>query len=353
VANKPKAAWAFVALALLGALAFWQYRRLKAVPSGPLPESGPARGAAETLEPALRALMPQAGLFREDWLSKDGKALSLDVLRNRDLKVLGEFFKSRLKPDSFEWLNDAKTKGFSLELGGEFLLATQDSAPVMALVIDDWGYHTRVLEAMKHFPGRLTIAVLPGLAHSRECAEAAFAAGHEVILHLPMEPEQKMPLTDGTLMVGMAPSDVGVWMDKHALSVPHMSGLNNHEGSKGSADAALMKSVCGWLSQHGGYFLDSKTSAKSLGEAEARSAGIPYAARRVFLDNVDQPGAIEKAAREALALAKKNGSCIAIGHPRENTLAVLARLAPEFEKAGVKLLRASDLTRFELKPDAR
>jgi polysaccharide deacetylase 2 family uncharacterized protein YibQ len=150
----------------------------------------------------------------------------------------------------------------------------------------------------------------------------------------------------GTLKPGMPEERVLDLMDRHASSVPHMSGLNNHEGSKGSADTALMQTVAAWLKSHGGYFLDSKTSPKSVGEREAALAGVPYASRRVFLDNLDSPAAIEKAFRQALEIAAKSGSCIAIGHPRKNTLETLTRLAPEAAVRGVELVAASELTLF-------
>jgi polysaccharide deacetylase 2 family uncharacterized protein YibQ len=354
-------AWAALLLAalLLGAAAWFLRRSGQAAPPSPAqavatPQAQEAaRAASPSLEAAIRAMMPGAGLFREDWLRKDGDSWNLKIPRRRDAKALAALIQAGLessgpKPTLFENRDFPQWRGFYLEAGGEKLVAVQDKAPALALVIDDWGYHTKVLPQMKAFPGRLTVAVLPGLPYSKECAEAAFEAGHEVILHLPVEPERSMPMLPGTLMVGMSAEEVDGWLDKHALSVPHMLGLNNHEGSKGSADPALMRTVASWLRAHGGYLLDSKTSPASVAEAEARRAGIPYASRRVFLDNVDQPAAIEKAARLALSIALKSGACIAIGHPRENTMAVLTRLAPEFEDQGVDLVRVSELTFFDL-----
>jgi polysaccharide deacetylase 2 family uncharacterized protein YibQ len=113
-----------------------------------------------------------------------------------------------------------------------------------------------------------------------------------------------------------------------------------------------MRVLMNWLKIRGGYFLDSKTSAKSVGEDEARLAGLPRASRRIFLDNVDEPAAIEESAREALAIALKTGSCIAIGHPRENTLRVLAGLAHEFS-GQADLVRASELTLYDLPSHGR
>jgi polysaccharide deacetylase 2 family uncharacterized protein YibQ len=352
-------------LLLCGLAAAWRFGAWRQAPA-PAPEgvpapagtAGPTAAAQGRMEAAVRAWMPGAGLFRPDWLLKDKDGWNLRLPRLRDAKAIGESLQGYLQgqgaaPTVFEWRDFPQWRGFYLELDGEKLVAVQDRSPALALVIDDWGYHTKVLEAMKHFPAHLTIAVLPGLPYSSLCAQAAFDSGHEVILHLPMEPMRRMPMLKGTLMVGMPAAEVLAWMDRHELSVPHMTGLNNHEGSKGSADTPLMRTVCGWLKSRGEFFLDSKTIASSVGEAEARRAGIPYAARRVFLDNVDEPSAIEAKAREALAIAQKTGSCIAIGHAKENTMAVLSRIAPEFLGSGVDLVRVSDLTLYRMPDDAR
>ena len=344
-----------LSLGLLGAWFAWRLRQAS-VPQPPLAvasaEATPS-ATAPGLEKAVRSLMPGAGLFRDDWLRKDSTGWNLHLPRRRYARALSAYFKSGLQRlglscGVFEDRDFSQWRGFYLEAGGEKLTAVQDKGPALAVVIDDWGYHTKVLAAMRDFPLRLTASVLPGLPHSGECAEAAFAAGHEVILHLPMEPERKMPMLPGTIVIGMPLDEVSAWIGKHAATVPHMLGLNNHEGSKASADANLMGTVAAWLKQHGGYFLDSKTSAASVGEAEARRAGIPYESRRVFLDNVDRPADIEKYLRQAIAIARRTGSCIAIGHPRKNTFDVLAKVAPELEGEGVDMVRASELTLFDM-----
>lgn len=211
------------------------------------------------------------------------------------------------------------------------------------MVLDDWGYQADLFPRMEGFPGRLTIAVLPGLAHSRAAATRAHGAGHEVILHLPLQPQGNLPLVPGTLKVGMLRDEAVRLCEAHVRSVPYMSGMNNHEGSKGSADPQLMEFVSGWMKARGGYILDSRTSAKSLLYAKAREAGVPALKRDVFLDNVDEKSAVERQVREALRLALKNGSAIAIGHPRKATFDALEALLPEIRAAGADLAPASAL----------
>lgn len=351
---------AFGLLLLLGAAAllYWKFW-----PESPAPAAVGVTAAASPvvaspvpkggLEAAVRAIMPQAGLFKPEWLQYSGDTWNLRIPRRRDPKSLGLFVKAALEAEgvsltAYEDRDFPQWHGFYIEADGEKLVAVADKAPALAICIDDWGYHEKVLAQMVNFPGHLTTAILPGLPFSRTIAEASFKAGHEVILHLPVEPLRKMPMLPGTLLVGMPLTQVDQLLDEHAATVPHMDGLNNHEGSKGSADPALMDAVCAWLHGKDEFFLDSMTNPKSVVLASARKAGIPYAARRVFLDDVDQPAAIETQMRQAIAIALKSGSCIAIGHPKLNTMTVLTQMAALCEDQGIDLVRVSDLTYFDL-----
>jgi hypothetical protein len=216
--------------------------------------------------------------------------------------------------------------------------------PKLALVIDDWGYQSqpvRRLDSGLHFP--LTTAILPNLPYSVAAAEASFAAGHQVILHCPVQSVKAIGREKGTLMVGMSADEAHDLVAGHWAAVPHLVGLNNHEGSAGSANRALMDGVARLLKEKNAFFLDSVTTPKSVIPQAAKAAGIPWARRRVFLDNVDTVAAVTAQLRLAVASAKKNGSCIAIGHPRKATLDVLDKLAPQLEAEGVHLVLVSAL----------
>jgi polysaccharide deacetylase 2 family uncharacterized protein YibQ len=106
-----------------------------------------------------------------------------------------------------------------------------------------------------------------------------------------------------------------------------------------------MGDVIGVLATDGRFFIDSRTSAKSVGEAVARERGVPTAQRNVFLDNVDDEAAVAVQLRRALDDARASGSAIAIGHPRPATLAAIRALGPEASADGVELTLASDLVR--------
>jgi polysaccharide deacetylase 2 family uncharacterized protein YibQ len=232
--------------------------------------------------------------------------------------------------------------------GAQVILnARKSKNPLLSIILDDWGYQASILEPMEKFPARLTIAVLPDLPYSRQSSKRARAAGHEVILHCPFEPKGSHRLEEGTIMVGMAPEQVERIMEKQVLSVPDLTGINSHEGSKATEDLELMLQVSSWLKTKGLFFVDSLTTPASKVTKASRKTGIPYASRRIFLDNDDYDDAIEVAAREAVRIARVTGTCIAIGHARERTLRVLAELVPEIKSQQVELVFVSELLRFK------
>lgn len=223
--------------------------------------------------------------------------------------------------------------------------AKRHAGPVLAILLDDWGYTRGPLSGLMALPAAVSVAVFPGQAHSREVAEAAWAKGHEVIVHLPLEPKGNLPLIEGTLKAGMTDAALAELAEKDFLSVPHALGANNHEGSKGTEDPRVMRQVLSMLKRHGAFFVDSLTTPRSLAGRMAREAGVPSAVRQVFLDDEDYLDTIEQEFRKAVYLAQKNGSCLAIGHPRPNTMKVLLELVGEAKAAGVELIPISELVK--------
>lgn len=218
------------------------------------------------------------------------------------------------------------------------------AGPRLAICIDDWGYLAAPVQRLREglrFP--MTTSILPDLPHSVDSAEASFAAGHEVILHCPMQSVHNVGREKTTLLTTMSAAQCRAALEAEWSEVPHLVGLNNHEGSAASADRALMDVVAGFLKEHQAFFLDSVTTPRSAIPAAAKAAGVPWARRRVFLDNDESAPAVEAQFRIAIALAKKNGSCIAIGHPHPGTLAVLERLAPQAAAEGVTLVTVGAL----------
>jgi polysaccharide deacetylase 2 family uncharacterized protein YibQ len=218
------------------------------------------------------------------------------------------------------------------------------AGPALALIVDDLGYDSAAARAVFALPGRVTVAILPNLPDSTPIAEEAHRRGLEVLLHLPMQSlagEDKAEKVE--LHVGESAAQVNRELDGMLATVPHAVGVNNHQGSRATADAALMASVAAALRARGLFFVDSRTSGASVAYEAARRAGVPAAARNVFLDDDEQPAAIHRQLDHAVRLAREQGWCVAIGHPHSATLGVLAEALPEVEARGVRLVSASAL----------
>jgi polysaccharide deacetylase 2 family uncharacterized protein YibQ len=189
----------------------------------------------------------------------------------------------------------------------------------VAIVLDDMGLDRRRSDRAVRLPGTLTLAYLPYAAQTR----AARAAGHEVILHLPMEPLGGQDPGPGALRAAQGEAENLARLRAALAAVPGAVGVNNHMGSRFTEDAAALAPILAEIGARGLYFLDSRTSPRSLAYTTARELGLPTLGRDVFLDDSDAPEAIARQIAAMEARARRTGGVIAIGHPREATLAAL------------------------------
>lgn len=213
---------------------------------------------------------------------------------------------------------------------------------LLAVVIDDAGYDLAELQPFLDLPMPLAVAVLPNLPHSGEAARRVLAAGKELLLHLPMEPEGAENPGPGALLTGQPAAELERLLDEALRSVPGAVGVNNHMGSRATADRPLMGVVLGELARRRLFFVDSRTTTLTVAASEADRLGVPYLARKVFLDAVD--GGIERSLDAAVAAAARGGSAVAIGHVQSGELAdILRRAADGMERAGVRPAALSTL----------
>lgn len=214
-----------------------------------------------------------------------------------------------------------------------------------AIVIDDLGEDLEAARRLLHLPYPLTFSVLPYLRHSVETAEEAHQAGREVMLHLPMQPEPGTPVSpgQGEIKRGMRSEEVGRTLRADLAAVPYATGVNNHMGSRATADAALMTTVMEALEERRLYFVDSRTTAASVALEAARRARLPAFYRSVFLDDRESVAYSLGQLREFRRVVEEQGVAIAIGHPHATTLAALAQFLPELERDNIQLVPASEL----------
>ncbi len=218
----------------------------------------------------------------------------------------------------------------------------------ICLVIDDVGYRLDLAQAASEkLPKETTFAVIPFLPYSEDSARLLHESGHHVILHCPMEPERsgQWRATPGTLLVGMPPTEVSAILEQDLKAVPFAEGINNHMGSLATTDRPLMAAVCGDLKGRGLYFLDSRTSARTIAYEEARKLGLKAAFRSVFLDDVDEDGAIIRQIDLWAARSEKEGAPVAIGHLRPRTIEALAFRLPYWRANGVRVVPLREVVR--------
>lgn len=224
-------------------------------------------------------------------------------------------------------------------------LTPNPRGPKIALIVDDCGQWVDIERGYIALPVPLTLSVLPHVHAGAEIAQEAHDAGKGVMLHLPMETLSGMYPGPGEVKTSMTDAQIAAQVQDDLAQVPLAQGVNNHEGSKASADPRVMHDVMQVLSQHGGlFFIDSRTNAASVGAQEATAAGIPTASRDVFLDNRADVNYTEGQLREAAAIALRTGSAIAIGHPRATTLEAVRAMIPQLQAQGITFVLAGSLT---------
>lgn len=214
-----------------------------------------------------------------------------------------------------------------------------------AIIFDDAGGSPDDVEAIIAIGRPAAVAVLPGLAYSAEVARRSREAGLEVLLHLPMEAEDGQALGPGGVTVSMSDAEIHGVVRSGLESVPGAIGVNNHMGSRGTVDRRVMRAVIEVVREAGLFFIDSRTTAETVGESVASELGVPTAARAVFLDNDNSDDAIRRQVQRLIALARERGAAIAIGHAGRRTAGVLGTMLEEFERAGVAIVPPSALVK--------
>lgn len=215
----------------------------------------------------------------------------------------------------------------------------------IAIVVDDAGHNVADAEAYLHFPGKLSVAVLPQLAFSKEVAARALQAGKEVILHLPMEPEGPSDPGPGAIRVSYDTNEVIERLEENFGSVV-TRGVNNHMGSRATADARIMNMVMAYLKKTNRFFLDSRTTPDSVAADAARRHGVPFLSRDVFLDVTADEATVNAAFDRGMTIGREKGRAILIGHvTNQVVVSVLERRIEEIEEAGFELVYLSELLR--------
>ena len=222
------------------------------------------------------------------------------------------------------------------------------NGPLVAIIVDDLGADLALMQAFLDLQLNITAAILPNVPHARAVAEMAHADGREVLLHIPMEPQNYPTIDPGenALLVALSPAEVQERLHSYLQTVPWVVGANNHMGSRFTESREGMRGVLQTLKDLGLFFVDSRTTANSVAIIEAKKIGIAHAGRDVFLDNDINEDDIRRQIRKLVEIAIAEGSAIGICHPHLETVAALKMEAPSFAAAGVTLVAASALVQY-------
>lgn len=215
----------------------------------------------------------------------------------------------------------------------------------LAVIVDDCGYDMSSVRTLLNTGLPLNFAVLPYKPYSSDVLEMIKSDGRVAMLHLPMEPMDRSAMSEGssTICTDMSKDKILELTRKAINSLPGVSGVNNHQGSKATADSATMTTVLQELRNQDLFFVDSRTSSKSVARDKAVAMGVPTARNDIFLDNSSDVQAIRKQIYKAMDIAEKNGSAIAICHARPNTAKAWSMYAEEIKNTGIKLVPITDL----------
>jgi polysaccharide deacetylase 2 family uncharacterized protein YibQ len=228
--------------------------------------------------------------------------------------------------------------------------------PMIAVVIDDLGLDRKRSARVTDLPSPLTLAFLPYALELPAQTASGRVKGHELLVHVPMEPVGASfdpGPASSLLKTGLSESEIKARLERDLSQFEGFVGVNNHMGSKFTSDRAGMRVALAELQSRGLLFLDSRTSAQSVGAEVAREIGIPFAERNVFLDNEINRPAVEAQLSKLEGYARQYGHAIAIGHPHDATIEALSAWLPTLEAKGFALVPVSAIVKRQAASMAR
>ncbi len=218
--------------------------------------------------------------------------------------------------------------------------------PKVAIIIDDLGYDKRIAEKFLELDAVFTFSILPYSPFLEKIDRLARDKGIEIILHLPMDPVEYPNVNPGpaTLLTSMSADELISQLEMNLNALPSAKGVNNHMGSKMTADSNHMYQIFFILKKRGLFFIDSRTTAATYGKSSAKLFKVPFAQRDVFIDHLQGPDLIRRQINDLVDIAERHGEAIGIAHPHSTTFEILQEMLPELQKK-VQLVPASRIVR--------
>ena len=224
--------------------------------------------------------------------------------------------------------------------------------PLIAVVIDDMGIDRRRTAEVTALQGPLTTSFLTYAGDLKSQVLAAQRAGHELLVHVPMEPSSKaVDPGPNVITTGLSQSEMKRRLDWALERFPDFVGINNHMGSRFTADRDGMVFVLSALKRRGLLFLDSRTTAETVAASVARDLDLPFVERHVFLDDDPSATAVARQLREVERIAARDGYAVVIGHPKDATIDALRQWLPALARRGFALVPVSAIVEFRQRQD--
>ncbi len=226
--------------------------------------------------------------------------------------------------------------------------AKRPSVPLgkIALIVDDMGNSEEALDELLGLGQPVTVSILPYSPYALETASRAHDKGLEVLLHLPLESlngNGSESGTEGLIRSGMSDEEIRSLVGEELDRIPYVRGVNNHMGSKITADAAMMREILEPIRERGLFFLDSRTSGKSVAYDVAVGMGIPAVSRQVFLDADGDTDRIRERLIELFRIGRRDGRAVGICHPFKETLRTLKENFGLLRSYGLEAVVASEM----------
>jgi polysaccharide deacetylase 2 family uncharacterized protein YibQ len=230
--------------------------------------------------------------------------------------------------------------------GGRVEKRSDIAPPSVAIVVDDVGNIESKLAEWTKIDAPLSFSVMPYPPLSVTLADRLYQAGYVIMMHIPTENQPPNSFAgEGELSTNMNRQDVFTTLDSDLSKVPHISGINNHQGGKGCNDLQLMTNECEWAKQHGLFVVDSKSSTNSMVAYAAVRLGMNRKRNQVFIDHQNDPAYIRSAMRQLADIARKDGYAIGICHwHRPNTASTVGEMVKTLKAEGIHFAFARDIS---------
>jgi polysaccharide deacetylase 2 family uncharacterized protein YibQ len=224
--------------------------------------------------------------------------------------------------------------------------ASDPTGPTIAIIVDDTGNSTENLGQWLNIDAPITFAAIPHYAASAQLSDTLYGAGFQIMLHIPTENDPPKSYSgNGQLSVGMSRETVFGTLDGDLAVVPHIEGINNHQGGRGCNDLQLMIYECQWAQGRGFFVVDSDSSTHSQVTQAATSLGMPKRRSQVFIDHDNDPNYIRSAMRHLADIARKYGTAIGICHfHRPNTPRTVGEMINTLRAEGIHFAFVQDIS---------